>query len=266
MRRLPLALALVLLCGRARAAAPSELIACFTSLEGPDEEGRPLTEGRGQDLGRWEWAPPKMYTAIAVPEKRGGRDGFYFYGASSAEFVHFDTPRIPGSAKSGAYWVVPLELRPKGEGRGYFHCTYRWTPEIKGARPSLDCDLTNRESKYYAPAVEPLKGSDADWNALKTAALERIMSVHAVYSKRAERYGEALARWRKRNSEPRPGWSSAAGLIGVDTSFYFAQPSPPSRDAARKALAPCAAIGDEYLSSAARTEATLLENSVLPKP
>jgi hypothetical protein len=265
MRRLPLALVLLLCAAAARAASPAELIACFGSLEGPDEDGRPLTEGRGQDLGRWEWAPPKLYTAIAVPERRGGREGFYFYGASSAEFVHFDTPRIPASDKTGAYRVVPLELRPKGEGRGYFHCTYR-AVDAKGDVPRLDCDFTNRESKYYAPAVETLKGTDADWSALKTAAMERIMSVHAVFEKRGARYGEALARWRKRNAEPRPGWASAAGVVGMDTSWYFAKPDEPPRGAARKALAPCAALDDEYLGAAARTELKLLENSILPKP
>lgn len=265
MRRLAFAVAALVLAGAARAASPAELIACFAALEGPDEEGRPLTQGRGQDLGRWEWAPPKMHTAIAVPERRGGREGFYFYGDSSAEFVHFDTPRIPASDKTGAYRVVPLELRPKGEGRGYFHCAYR-AVDAKGDIPRLDCDFTDREKKYYEPVVVPLNGGEKDWDALKTAAMERIMSVHAVFEKRGARYGEALARWRKRSSEPRPGWASAAGFVGVDTSWYFAKPSEPPRDAARKALAPCAAIDDGWLGAAARTELKLLENSVLPKP
>lgn len=265
MRRLPLALCLLLCAGAARAASPGELISCFTSLEGPDEEGRPLSEGRGQDLGRWEWAPPKMHAAIAVPERRGGREGFYFYGASSAEFVSFDTPRIPAADKTGVYRVVPLELRPTGEGRGYFHCTYR-AVDAKGDVPRLDCDFTNREKTYYAPVVVPLKGGEADWNALKTAALERIMSVHAVFEKRGARYGEALARWRRRSAEPRPGWASAAGALGMDTSWYFGRPAEPPRDAARKALAPCAAIDDGYLGAAARTELKLLDNLILPKP
>jgi hypothetical protein len=265
MRRLPLLLAASLFAVAARAASPAELISCFTSLEGPDEDGRPLTEGRGQDLGRWEWAPPKMHAAIAVPERRGGREGFYFYGASTAEFVHFDTPRIPAADKTGAYRVVALELRPKGEGRGYFHCAYR-AVDAKGDVPRLDCDFTNREKKYYEPVIVPLKGEENDWSPLKTAALERIMSVHAVFEKRGARYGEALARWRKRSSEPRPGWASAAGVVGMDTSWYFAKPDEPARDAARKALAPCTAIDDGYLGAAARTELKLLDNLILPKP
>ncbi len=265
MRRLPLALAVLLCAAAARAASPAELIACFTSLEGPDEDGRPLTEGRGQDLGRWEWAPPKSYTAIAVPERRGGREGFYFYGSQTAEYVHFDTPRIPDYMKTGAYHSIPLELRPKGEGRGYFHCTFQ-AVDVKGSIPKLECDFTNREKKYYEPVVLPLKGDETDWNALKGAAMERIMSVHAVFERRSAKYGEGLARWRKRNSEPRPGWASAAGVVGVDTSWYFAKPSEPSRDAASKALKPCAAIDDNWLGSAARTEQTLLDNLILPKP
>lgn len=264
MRRLPLALSFLVLCAPARALAPAELIACFQALAEPDEEGRPLTEGRGQDLGRWEWAPPVMHTAIAVAEKRGEKYGFYWYGDSSAEFVHFATKRIPEHAKSGAYRVVPLELRPKGEGRGYFHCTYRWTPEIKGARPSLDCDFTGRESKYYEPVVEPLKGGEADWNPLKTAAMERIMSAPAAFERRSAKYGEGLARWRKRNADP-PGWSSAAGIVGLDTSWYFAKPSEPGKDAALKALAACGKIDDGYVGAAARTAAEQIENAVLPR-
>ena len=265
MRRLPLALAFLVVCAPARAIAPAELIACFQALVNPDEDGRPLTEGRGQDLGRWEWAPPVMHTVIAVAEKRGGKDGFYWYGDATAEFVHFQTKRIPEHMKTGAYWVVPMELRPKGEGRGFFHCTYRWTPEIKDARPSLECDFTDREKKYLEPAIEPLKGGEADWNALKTAVMERIMSAHAVYGRRAVKYGESLERWRKRNANP-PGWSSAAGLVGLDTKWYFEKPSEPGKNAALKALAACGRIDDGYVGSAARTEAKLIENAVLPKP
>lgn len=265
MRRLPLALAFCAFCAPARAIAPAELISCFQALVDPDEEGRPLTEGSGQDLGRWEWAPPVNHTAIAVAGKRGAQYGFYWYGDSTTEFVHFGASRIPEHMKSGAYWVVPLELRPKGEGRGYFHCTYRWTPEIKGAHPSLDCDFTNRENKYYEPVIETLKGGDADWNALKTAVMERIMSAHAAFARRSAKYGESLDRWRKRNANP-PGWSAAAGVVGLDTSWYFEKPSEPSRDAALKALAACGKIDDGYVGSAARTEAKLIENAVLPRP
>ena len=264
MRRLPLALLALTLCAPARAGAPEGLVKCFQSLEGPDEDGRPVSEGPGQDLGRWEWAPPKLYTAIAVPSKRDGREGFYFYGDDSAEYVHFDTPRIPKADKTGAYRVVALELRPKGERRGYFHCAYR-AVDAKGSTPRLDCDFTNREPKYYEPVVVPLKGADADWRALESAALERIMSVHAVFDRRGARYGESHARWRKRNSEPAPGWASAAGLVGVDTTWYFGKPPEPPRDAARKALAPCAAIEGD-LGSAARAELKLLDASILPKP
>jgi hypothetical protein len=244
--------------------ALSALIACFGSLQQPGEDGRPVSEGRGQDISGWEWAPPKLFTTIAIPERRGGREGFYLYGAASAEFVHFGTPKIPESDKTGAYRVVPLELRPKGEGRGYFHCTYR-AVDAKGDVPRLDCDFTNREPKYYEPVVVPLKGSEADWSALRTATLERIMSVHAVFDRRAAKHGEALARWRKRNSEPRPAWASVAGVAGVDTEWYFGKPAEPARDAARKALGPCAALEDEYLAGAARTELKLLDAAVLPK-
>jgi hypothetical protein len=260
----PLALAALLIAAPARAAAPAGLIACFDALEGPDEDGKPLTEGAGQNIGRWEWAPPKHYAAIAVASRRAGRDGFYFYGEDSAEWIHFATPRIPPHMTSGAYWVVPLELRPKGEGRGYFHCTYRWTPDIKGARPALDCDVTGREPKYHAPVVVPLKGADADWSPLRTAVLERIMSAHALFARRAARHGEALARWRKRNSDPKPGWASVADMAGVQTDWYFAKPAEPSRGAAQKALGVCAGL-DGDLGAAARTEAKLLENAILPR-
>ncbi len=265
MRQASLALAALLCAPAARAVSPAELIACFNALEGPDEDGRPLTEGRGQDLGRWEWAPPVSYVAIAVAERHGGREGFYLYGAATAEFVHFDTARIPEHHKTGAYRVVPLELRPKGEGRGYFHCTYR-AVDAKGDMPRLDCDFTNREKKYFDPVVVALKGDETDWNPLKTAAMERIMSAHALFQRRAARYGERLELWRKRNSEPRPGWASAAGFAGLDMSWYFSKPGEPSRDAARKALAPCAAIDDNYVGAAARTELKLLDNLALPKP
>lgn len=262
MRRFPLAL---LLFAAPLRAAPPGVVACFQALEGPDEDGRPVSEGIGQDIGKWEWAPPKMYTAIAVPGRRNGRQGFWFYGDETAEFDHFDTDKIPGHMKSGAYWVVPLELRPKGEGRGYFHCSYRWTPEVKGARPSLDCDLTGREPKYYAPVVEPLKGGAGDWAPLGTAALERVMSVHAVFQRRADKHGEALARWKKRNSDPKPGWASVAEMAGVDTQWYFGRPREPERGDAARALAVCAKA-DGTVGDAARTELKLLESVIVPKP
>jgi hypothetical protein len=246
--------------GRARAASPAELMSCFAALSGPGEDNRPLSEGRGQDLSAWEWAPPKLYASIAVAERRGGREGFYFYGDAGAEFYSFDTPKIPQAYKTGSYRSIPLEIRPRGEGRGIFHCVYR-AVDVPGDRPGLDCDLTNRAGKYYPPAREELKGSDADWAALKTAVLERVMSVHAVFAGRAKRYADSLETWRRRNAEPRPAWSSLAGYAGVDTSWYFAQPSVPLREAARKALAACGAIDDETLGGAARTEARLLESA-----
>ena len=257
------AAAAVLLSGPARAASPAELVACFSALSGPGEDNRPLSKGRGQDLSAWEWAPPKMYTSIAVAERRGGREGFYLYGPGArAEYYHFDTPKIPREERTGSYRSIPLEIRPQGEGRGYFHCTYSATD----GPGDLDCDITNRHAKYYPPVRQELTGSDADWSALKTAALERIMSVHMVFEKRAKSYAEGLDASRRRAAEPSPAWATLAGYAGVNTSWYFAKPSEPSRDAARKALAACGGVDDEYLAGAARTEARLLEDVVLPRP
>ena len=256
------AAAAVLLSGHARAASPAELVACFSALSGPGEDNRPISKGRGQDISNWEWAPPKMYASIAVAERRGGREGFYLYGdGASAEYYHFDTPKIPRELRTGSYRVIPLEIRPQGDGRGYFHCTYRATD----GPGELDCDITNRQPKYYPPARQDLTGSDADWSALKTAALERILSVHGVFQKRAQSYSEALETSRRRSADPSPAWAALAGYAGMNTSWYFAKPSAPSRDAARKALAVCGAIDDEYLGGAARTEARLLEDVSLPR-
>lgn len=263
MRRTPLAFALLLLSRVSLAASPAELVACFDALQSPGEDGKPVSEGAGADLSRWEWAPPKSYTAIAVASKRNGREGFYFYGASSADWVHFASPET-ASLLQGAWHRVPFELRPKGEGRGYFHCVYG-AVQLPAARPTFDCDFTGREPKYFAPAVEPLKGADADWAPLRTAVLERVMSVHAVFARRAASYGEGLERWRKRNSDPRPGWASVAGAVGMDTQWYFAKPSEPERGAARKALSACATMDDEMLRGAAKTEIGLLDSAPLPK-
>ena len=48
--------------------------------------------------------------------------------------------------------------------------------------------------------------------------------------------------------------------------WYYGQPVAPSRDAARKALAACGAIDDEFIGGAARIEARLLEDVSLPRP
>jgi hypothetical protein len=257
------AAAALLLSGRARAVSPAALVSCFTALSGPGEDDRPLSAGRGQDLANWEWAPPRSYTSIAVAERRGGREGFYLYGdGGRAEYYHFDTPKIPAEERSGSYRSIPLEIRPEGTGRGYFHCVYRATD----APGRLDCDVTDREPKYYAPARQELTGSDADWSALKTAVVERIMSVHGIFQRRASAYGDALATWRRRNAEPSPAWATLAGYAGLNPGWYFARPSEPPRDAARKALAACGAVDDEYVGSAARTEARLLEAVALPRP
>ncbi|MBI5209929.1 MAG: hypothetical protein HY927_08155 [Elusimicrobia bacterium] len=246
------------------ASEQSTLVSCFQALVEPDDSNRPLSDGPGQNLAVWEWAPPELHTAVAVPGRHRGNEGFFFYGDDTAEFMHFQTRDIPRELRTGAYRVIPLAFTPAGPGRGTFRCEYR-ALDTPGYRPGLDCGFVDRASRYYPPAKIALAPTSPSLAPLKTAVMQRLLGVHAVYQKRADDYGRSLERHRERMRQGPGALEQLGELAGMDMSWRRQPPTPPVKEAARRALSSCARTEDEYVRSAANAEISLLDAVSLPR-
>lgn len=256
----------------AAAGEQSELIACF-------EELRPVSDGFGFSLGAWERWPPVLYPTVAVPSKRDGVEGFYLYTEDKAYFSDFS--KVPREERTGTVRWFPFELAPVREGRGTFRCSFE---AVDGnERTEIRCDFTDwqgrtmpagrysgakpRENPFYYPAAaRPIPPSSANHAALRTAVLSRIMSVTHQYSKEAGKYGKSLEAHKKRMAQGPAALTQAAGMIGLDLDWNRDAPVPPSKEAARRALAVCKGMSmTPDLAAAAGTESSLLDNFSLPR-
>lgn len=224
----------------AAASEQSELMACF-------ESARLMGEGPGVSIGAFERWPSEMRATVVVARADKDGEGFWVF-TDGAVYAQPIARKHLGSA----YTVVPFELRLAD--RDPFRCVYRRVPHHE-ATGKVECSLVDRESSYETFKPKALPRPWERLHPLRSAVLQRIHDVPARLQRQARKYEDDRADYERKQKEPPTLFGSLADRLG----WQRLPPSKPFRSPARRALAPCLAVEDELVRSAARSALSSLE-------
>lgn len=235
-----LLLSLLLCAGPAYASEQSELMDCFRTV-------RYYSEGPGQELTNYEKeGRPVLAIAAPLPDKVR----FYLYTGDEPYKVEFEDKD---------YYKTPAMSFAIPE-HDTFKCTYRYVV-LPGSTADLECKLYDEQTRYKPTTVKKLAYESTSRWPLKSAVLQRMMSVPAVFAKKLKDYSERAAYYHKQKTDPQ-------GLAWVATRMmdWPPKPYPPMRAPYEKVLQGCLKTEDPDVRSGAATSLASLRSLSEPAP